>query len=144
METINPETGNPWKYGEVRADGKIFLSYRRQANLNKDGRFQINWLTPEAWERRKVGCAKAAQRAQKRNAKIIKEEKLKRGCEMCGYKEHHVALDFDHLDPSAKVRDIAKMHTTNIKNLMKEIEKCQVLCANCHRIKTYNQKAKKC
>jgi hypothetical protein len=63
---------------------------------------------------------------------------------MCGYKEHHVALDFDHLDPSTKVRDIAKMHTTNIKNLMKEIEKCQVLCANCHRIKTYNQKAKKC
>jgi hypothetical protein len=140
MESINPETGAPWKYGETRPDGKIFLSYRRKATLKEDGTFQINWLSTAAWSRRKISCSKAASNAQKRNAQIIKEEKLKRGCEMCGYKEHHVALDFDHLDPSTKVRDIAKMHTTSIEILKEEISKCQVLCANCHRIKTYKQK----
>jgi len=141
MERLNPATGKPWKYGEMGPDGRIFLCYRRKSRINKDGTFQMNWLTPEAWAKRGVSCREAAKRSQKRNAKIIKDEKLKRGCKKCGYKAHHAALDFDYIDPKNKVRDIAKMHTTNIKTLKEEIEKCQVLCANCHRIKTYEQRS---
>jgi hypothetical protein len=143
MERVNPETNKPWKYGEVGLDGRIFLGYRRKSRINKDGTFQMNWLSPEAWAKRETSCRDAAKRAQKRNAKIIKDEKLKRGCEKCGYKDHHAALDFDHLDPVTKSRDIAKMHTTNIEALKEEIKKCQVLCANCHRIKTYEQRLNK-
>jgi hypothetical protein len=141
MERVNPETGKPWRYGEVGPDGRIFLAYRRKSRINKDGTFQMNWLTPAAWEKRQVSCREAAKRSQKRNAKIIREEKLKRGCLKCGYRKHHAALDFDHIDPSTKVRDIAKMHTTNTEALKQEIAKCQVLCANCHRIKSYEQRA---
>ena len=141
MERLNPSTGQPWKYGEIGPDGRIFLAYRRKSRINKDGTFQMNWLTPEAWAKRAISCKEAAKRSQKRNAKIIKEEKLKRGCQQCGYKVHHAALDFDHIDPKTKCRDIAKMHTTNTKTLRQEIEKCQVLCANCHRIKTYDQRS---
>ena len=140
MERLNPETQKPWKYGEVAPDGRIFLAYRRKSRINKDGTFQMNWLTPEAWIRREISCKNAAKRTQKRNVKIIHEEKLKRGCECCGYNAHACALDFDHLDPTTKTRDIAKMHTTNLLTLAKEIEKCQVLCANCHRIKTHDLK----
>jgi 5-methylcytosine-specific restriction endonuclease McrA len=140
MERLNPLTGKPWKYGDVGPDGKIFLAYRRKSRINKDGTFQMNWLSPEAWAKREISCREAAKRSQKRNATIIKDEKLKRGCENCGYKKHHVALDFDHIDPTIKRRDIAKMHTTNVKALKEEMQKCQVLCANCHRIKTYEQR----
>ena len=141
MERLNPATGKPWKYGEVGPDGRIFLAYRRKSRINKDGTFQINWLTPEAWAKREISCREAAKRSQVRNAKIIKDEKLKRGCEKCGYKSHHAALDFDHIDPKNKYRDIAKMHTTNIEILKQEIKKCRVLCANCHSIKTYGQRS---
>ena len=137
MERLNPETGKPWKYGETAPDGRIFLAYRRKSRINKDGTFQMNWLTPESWTKREKSCRNAAKRTQKRNVKIIHEEKLKRGCECCGYKEHACALDFDHLDPSTKTRDISKMHTTSISTLTEEMRKCQVLCANCHRIKTH-------
>jgi len=140
MERPNPITGQPWKYGEIAPDGRIFLGYRRKSRINKDGTFQMNWLSPGAWAKREISCREAAKRSQKRNAKIIKDEKLKRGCEQCGYKGHHAALDFDHIDPKTKRRDIAKMHTTNIKALREEMEKCQVLCANCHRIKTYKDR----
>ena len=141
MERLNPKTGNPWQYGEVAADGRIFLAYRRKSRINKDGTFQMNWLTPQAWAKRGVSCKNAAQRTQKRNVKIIHEEKLKRGCTCCGYNFHACALDFDHLDPTTKTRDIAKMHTTSISTLTEEIKKCQVLCANCHRIKTHDPEA---
>lgn len=138
MERLNPETGKPWKYGEVGPDGRIFLAYRRKSRINKDGTYQMNWLSPEAWEKRSQSCKNAAKNTQQRNVQIIHEEKLRRGCECCGYKEHACALDFDHLDPSTKLRDISKMHTTSIPKLKAEMAKCQVLCANCHRIKTHN------
>ena len=141
MERLNPKTGKPWKYGEVALDGRIFLAYRRKSRINKDGTFQMNWLTPEAWVKREESCRNAAQRTQKRNVALIHAEKLKRGCACCGYNTYACALDFDHLDPTTKIRDIAKMHTTSIEKLNKEMEKCQVLCANCHRIKTHNSKA---
>lgn len=140
MERLNPETGQPWKYGEVGPDGRIFLAYRRKSRINKDGTYQMNWLTPEAWEKRSISCKNAAKRTQKRNAAIIKEEKLKKGCAKCGYKEHHAALDFDHLDHKKKSRDIAKMHTTNVESLKKEMAKCQILCANCHRVKSFEER----
>ena len=140
MERLNPKTQRPWKYGEVALDGRIFLAYRRKSRINKDGTFQINWLTPEAWDKRKISCRNAAKQIQKKNVKIIHEEKLRRGCKCCGYNAHACALDFDHLDPTTKTRNVAKMHTTNLLTLSKEIAKCQVLCANCHRIKTHDLK----
>jgi hypothetical protein len=141
MERVNPATGNPWKYGEVASDGRIFLAYRRKSRINKDGTFQMNWLTPEAWAKREISCRQAAKNTQQRNSAIIKEEKLKQGCICCGYKKHASALDFDHIDPNLKLRDIAKMHTTSIGKLKIEMKKCQVLCANCHRIKTHDFEA---
>jgi 5-methylcytosine-specific restriction endonuclease McrA len=138
MERINPATGNPWKYGETDPDGRIFLAYRRKSRINKDGTFQMNWLTPEAWAKRALSCKQAAKNTQKRNVAIIQEEKLRKGCARCGYVEHAAALDFDHLDSKTKVRDISKMHTVSIQKLKLEMNKCQVLCANCHRIKTHD------
>ena len=57
-------------------------------------------------------------------------------CVKCGITDPLV-LEFDHLDPSTKVGCISAL-TPHISSaeLDKEIAKCQVLCANCHRIKT--------
>ena len=57
------------------------------------------------------------------------------GCAHCGYNKSPVALDFDHIDPSTKEFLIPRfLARTNLKRLFKEIRKCQILCANCHRI----------
>ena len=56
-------------------------------------------------------------------------------CNTCGEKDILV-LEFDHLHN--KKHNISEMISSGIsvENLKKEIEKCQVLCANCHRRKT--------
>ena len=51
MERVNPTTGQPWKYGEIGLDGRIFLAYRRKSRINKDGTYQMNWLSPESWKK---------------------------------------------------------------------------------------------
>ena len=55
-------------------------------------------------------------------------------CEKCGYDKHLCALDFHHLDKSKKEGDITKMiRNNNWDKLKPELDKCILLCSNCHR-----------
>jgi hypothetical protein len=55
-------------------------------------------------------------------------------CENCGYKKNIAALCFHHKDPSKKnfQIDLRAMSNNRIEVLNNEIEKCQLLCHNCH------------
>ena len=56
-------------------------------------------------------------------------------CEVCGYSKNISALDFHHIDPSTKLFqiDARTFANTNLDALQVEIDKCSLLCANCHR-----------
>jgi hypothetical protein len=68
--------------------------------------------------------------------------KLDRGCADCGFNGHPAALDFDHLPGTIKVFNIATMviRRNGLAAIMAEIAKCEVVCANCHRIRTANRR----
>ena len=70
----------------------------------------------------------------------VNEYKLSKGCADCGYKGHPAALDFDHLPGTTKVRDIKRGTQLGWQALMDEIAKCEVVCANCHRIRTFDRR----
>lgn len=53
-------------------------------------------------------------------------------CERCGYNKSMRALEFHHLDPSEKDFGISKQINRNIDDLKKEVDKCILLCSNCH------------
>jgi len=55
-------------------------------------------------------------------------------CEICGYTSEIVAVfDFHHLDPKVKGKGVAQLLSGPMDNCGKELEKCILLCANCHR-----------
>ena len=56
--------------------------------------------------------------------------------EFCGYNEYPEALDFDHLPGQLKIKDVSHMLGHSLESLMAEIDKCEVVCANCHRHRT--------
>ncbi len=62
--------------------------------------------------------------------------KVERGCTDCGYSADPVALDFDHLPGTTKKYRIACMAGMSRALIDAEIAKCEVVCANCHRIRT--------
>ena len=68
---------------------------------------------------------------KERNLEYIKERKSC-GCQKCGEKRFYV-LDFHHIDPSIKDDSINHLRTGSIEKLQEEINKCIVLCSNCHR-----------
>ena len=73
-------------------------------------------------------------RAKAKRRQLIAQYKLDRGCAICGYNGHPDALDFDHLPGTSKKAAVSQMYRSAWYEVVKEIEKCQILCANCHRI----------
>lgn len=60
------------------------------------------------------------------------------GCNSCGVK-NPLVLEFDHIDPENKSGNILCnkfIKAVSTQELVDEVRKCQVLCANCHKIKT--------
>lgn len=64
-------------------------------------------------------------------------------CELCGYSKDISALEFHHTDPSQKDFNVGyKGNTRSWIKVRQEIDKCILVCANCHReIHTALQKA---
>src|SRR5882757_8941368 len=72
---------------------------------------------------------------------MVRKIKEDRGCLDCGYRAHHCALDFDHRDRALKTMNVAFMLQKGLaeKTILSEIAKCDVRCANCHRIRTQKE-----
>lgn len=64
----------------------------------------------------------------------VNERKRERGCQRCGVTDPAV-LDFHHRDPVEKEQAVGEMVTYGHgrASLKAEMEKCDVVCANCHR-----------
>jgi hypothetical protein len=62
---------------------------------------------------------------------------LEAGCADCGYRAAAIALDFDHLPGFDKIERIAALAgCASLDKIKREIAKCEVVCANCHRLRT--------
>ncbi len=119
--------GLPLKYGDV-VNGRVFCNYYKH---NVTGKIYESFLNREvirSRDRRKKATIK----------KFCNRVKLFKGCAECGYKKHPAALHFNHIDPTKKAGNVSKMKTW--ESVKREMRKCEVLCANCHAIKTVSEK----
>ena len=62
-------------------------------------------------------------------------------CMDCGGTFHPAAMTFDHPPGADKRDDIATLaKRTSIASVRAEIEKCELVCANCHAVRTFNRR----
>lgn len=80
--------------------------------------------------------AEYLKRAVKERRKKLRElaREYKGGkCSICGYNKSQRALNFHHLDPKQKDFGLsARGLTRSWEKIKQEIDKCVILCANCH------------
>lgn len=74
----------------------------------------------------------------KRN-KILLVKEFGGCCCKCGYNKNTSALEFHHMEPEHKDFHFGKARTTNIDKIRTELDKCILVCANCHREIHYPQ-----
>ena len=79
------------------------------------------------------------QAFQQSRRALIDKIKVERGCSICGYNAHAAALDFNHITGDKKF-SISQDSKVALHKLLGEINKCEILCANCHRVHTYEHR----
>jgi hypothetical protein len=73
---------------------------------------------------------------RKKEYLFVDEFKLKTGCKDCGYNKDAIALQFDHLrDKQAAISKLVAQGASK-DIVLTEMAKCEVVCANCHAIRT--------
>ena len=67
-------------------------------------------------------------------------DQLKTGpCSDCYQTFPPCAMDFDHVKDRKK-KDVSAMKSHSLKAIVAEIKKCDLVCSNCHRIRTWRRK----
>lgn len=87
-------------------------------------------------------CSRQAIQPQTetRRAKLLELAKQfkNKPCMDCGGQYPAVAMDFDHRPDEEKLFSITRAYMDNYSDeeILAEIEKCDLVCANCHRVRT--------
>ena len=83
-------------------------------------------------DRREYMIAAVAKRRKKVKRMAVEYKGGK--CSLCGYDRCVEALDFHHRDPDTKKFGIGyKGYKRSWDVIKKEVDKCEIVCANCHR-----------
>jgi len=102
---------------------------------------------PDYRTRQRAVTARNRERTASRRrvqAAKMRELKLAMGCMDCGFNAHAEALQFDHVSgPNLLAgRGFRQNADRSWKFLESEMAKCEVVCANCHAIRTANRRVK--
>jgi hypothetical protein len=87
-------------------------------------------------------CAKRRKEWHDTLKSFVDAEKSK-PCADCGSSYPPYVMDFDHLGKAPKKGALSRMvwEGWSLAEIKKEIAKCEVVCANCHRKRTHNRQA---
>ena len=95
------------------------------------------------YEKRKAEGSTRLKKSNQEKKKVWREFKETLSCSQCGIK-HPAVIDFHHADPKTKIKSVHEFaRMGSYKKAFAEVEKCIVLCANCHRILHYELHKKK-
>lgn len=91
------------------------------------------------YQANKEKYAESCKRMRRRNHLFVLGIKKEGCCSRCPMDDYRV-LHFHHLNPLEKTYDVWKMtcHSFSIEKIQAEIDKCILLCANCHAIEHFH------
>lgn len=96
---------------------------------------------PELFQRIKRDRSSDQKRIRYKKEKAVAYKGGK--CEFCGYNKCLAAMDFHHINPEDKIYDVKVLMTRRWELIKEEIDKCILLCSNCHRELHWNERQRK-
>jgi hypothetical protein len=80
-------------------------------------------------------------RSYMKRRELVRQMKS-RACADCGIQYPFYVMDFDHREGERKEYELNRIDRMTIRAILSEIKKCDVVCANCHRVRTYKRRIK--
>ena len=96
-------------------------------------------LTHNHYTRRKRLYLDRNLRAYNERREMVLKAKS-RPCADCGIQYPYYVMDFDHRDGASKRFSLHSVHSVTKRAILSEIEKCDIVCANCHRERTHRRR----
>jgi len=124
------EDVNKWQ--EFYDDGNLVYEVAEKFGVHKNTVGRHIKLRPNQTIEEKREINKLRKRRERKELKNKAVEYKGGCCEKCGYNKCNEALEFHHLDPNEKDFGIGG-RTRSWENVKKELDKCMMVCANCHR-----------
>jgi hypothetical protein len=112
---------------EFREHQKIYQKKYRKTHQQPLKKY-VQTHKKQIYERNKISMKKLS-----RSKKVRAVEYLGGKCSICGYNKCMAALDFHHKNGDDKYMSIGKLLIRSWDTIQKELDKCVLLCANCHR-----------
>lgn len=73
----------------------------------------------------------------------VRTQKESGSCKDCGVAYPYYVMEYDHIEDN-KIRSVAKITSNgSMDQVIKEIAKCDLICSNCHKIRTWERIQKK-
>jgi hypothetical protein len=109
---------------------------------------KAKWKTPEQKEKNRLYRLSHRQerleqgRKRRFNARELVSLIKSVPCADCNIQYPVCVMDLDHVR-GVKFKNVSTMidNTAGLKSIMAEVDKCEVVCSNCHRIRTAARKA---
>lgn len=120
------------------------LSEFGRVNKNRDGLDYSCKTCKRAYlaahyRKNKPAYRNKARKWERKRADAIRAAKAK-PCADCGGTYPPECMDFDHMPGEEKLFHVSHGHKMSAAKVDAEIAKCEVVCANCHRIRTASRR----
>ena len=103
----------------------------------KQKEYQRKWVAQRVEQLRPQRTA-----VRKRNAEYVRNIKESNPCTDCKAYYPYYVMQFDHLGVETKLKAVGSMATENysLAKIQAEIDKCELVCANCHAFRTHTRR----
>ena len=117
----------------------------RDAGEQSKGRKRLPQSPDEVVEKKRRLDRERAKIARERGKKRLANAKLSRGkcaeCKLVVDEDNLHKFDFDHINVTTKRWNMSSLHRASYGNFYSELSKCRLLCVNCHKAVTKEQRA---
>ena len=148
-EAVFPKTGAVCSPCVAKYKRAYYLKHKARINQKNVLNYHQNYERYS--EQRKLkyqadpSSARDRSKASRAERKRIVDEAKSGPCMDCGNRFPPVCMDFDHRPGEVKLGCVGslKSWTAPIEIILEEIEKCDLVCSNCHRIRTDRRRREK-
>ena len=118
----------------LRSLGKSYREIEKELGVSKG---LIAYYVGDGQKQKTVDRSNISKAKKRREMWEIKE---KSGCIDCGEMYPHYVLEFDHREGEEKLGSVSDLYAKWGREVgLSEAKKCDIVCANCHKIRTYNR-----
>ena len=119
---------------KLRNEGKSYREIQSETGISKG---LISYYLGSDQKHKTLERSNISKAKRRREVWVIKESS---GCVDCKEMYPHYILEFDHREGTEKIGSPSELYAKYGRKIgLEEMEKCDIVCANCHKIRTYNR-----